>query len=164
MKLFSRSGLGFSLIEVLTVLVIFGILCAYSMSHMTFLLNKNELTVIADEIKQALHFAKIEALTHAHTLTLAPLSDSSDWSRGMVLFVDNKTHQMTPETTPLREWRWRQSTLHVSWHGFESTHYLRFSPTLLERGANGYFILKDGERARVKLVVNRLARVREEKK
>lgn len=153
---------GFSFIEVLTALIIFGILSGYSLSLMPSLHRKNQLEVMANEIKQAIHFAKIEALTHAHTITLTPLSEDADWSAGMLLFVDNNIHHYTPKTTLIREWHWHSKALNVTWHGFESSHYLRFSPDLLERGANGHFVVQDNEKHQIKLVVNRLARVREE--
>ncbi len=155
-----RRSHGFSFIEILTALIIFGILCSYSLSFMSSLLSKNQHEVIADEIKQAIQFAKIEALTHERTLTLTPISEDADWSKGMRLFEDNKTHQYTPQSTVIREWHWRRSGVTVTWHGFESTSYLRFTPDLLARGANGQFVVQDGGKHQIKLVINRLARVR----
>ncbi len=154
MKYHNEQGISF--IELLTALIIFGILCGYSLSFMPGLYKKNQLQVIADEIKEAIHYAKIEALLNAHTVTLTPLSEHDDWSAGMLLFVDNKTHSYTPKTTLIREWHWHSGGLHVTWHGFESTHYLRFSADLMSRGSNGHFIVEDSAMNQIKLVVNRL--------
>ena len=150
---------GFSLIELLTALIIFGILCAYTMSFLPSLQQKNQLQVTADEITQAIHYAKIQALSNGRSVTLAPRSENEDWSVGMQLFVDNKTHRYTPKTTLIREWYWRGAAVRVRWHGFESSHYLRFSSDLMSRGCNGYFIIEDNRSNQIKLVVNRLGRV-----
>lgn len=154
---------GLSLIELLTALMILSILCGFGMSCFVGLLNRNQEAVLADEIKQAIQFAKIQALTHDRTLTLAPLSEDADWSKGMRLFEDNQTHQYTTHSTLIREWRWHAKAINVTWHGFESTTYLRFTPALLTRGANGQFIVQDGKKHQIKLILNRLARVREER-
>lgn len=150
---------GISFIELLTALIIFGILCGYGLSLMPGLYKKNQLQVTVDEIKEAIHYAKTEALLHAHTVTLAPLSGHDDWSAGIRLFVDNKIHAYTPETTLIREWHWRSGAMHVTWHGFESTHYLRFSADLMSRGCSGHFIVEDARLNQIKLVVNRLGRI-----
>lgn len=155
--------MGFSLIEILTVLAILGILCCLCVPSLSFLYKKNQLDVMADDIKQAIHFAKIEALANHHTLVFTPLSESDDWSKGMRLFVDNKAHRATPKTTLLREWHWGAGLNPVVWHGFESRRYLRISPFLVERGANGYFLLQRDSHQQIKLVLNRLARVRQER-
>lgn len=155
-----RRAHGFSLIEILTALIIFGILCAYGLSFLSSLMSKNQHEVVADEIIQAIQFAKIEALTHARVLALTPISEDDDWSKGMRLFEDNKAHRYEPQSTLIREWRWGHSSIKVTWHGFESTAYLRFTPDLLARSANGKFVVQDGEKHQITLVINRLGRVK----
>lgn len=150
---------GFTLLELLTALIVFGILCGFGLTYLSASQSKNQLQVVADEIKQAIHYAKIEALVNAHTVTLSPRTQNNDWSDGMLLFVDNQLHHNEPETKLIREWKWRASAVHVHWHGFESSHYLRFSPNLMSRGCNGYFIIENNQSKRIKLVVNRLGRV-----
>lgn len=153
---------GFSLLELLVVLMILGIVSGYGLSFLPSLFNKNQHEVIADEIKQAIHFAKIEALTRDRVLTLSPISEDADWSTGMRLFEDNQMHHDTPKSMVVREWRWRRGSIKVTWQGFESKDYLRFTPDLLSRSANGCFLIQDGRNQQIKLVVNRLARVRQE--
>lgn len=150
---------GFSLIELLVTLTILGLLFVYGMCSMTMSYRKNALQKTADEIKLAVHFAKIEALTKEHTVTLAPLSKEGGWSTGMRLFVDNNKHDYNKESVLIRIWSWHDKAIHVSWNGFESTHYLRFSPSLSERTANGSFMIQDDAHHEIKLVVNRLGRI-----
>ena len=125
--------------------------------------RKNALQKTADEIKQAIHFAKTEAVANARTVTLAPLFEKGNWSQGMRLFIDNNLHHYIKDTVFIRVWSWNHKAIRVSWHGFESEHYLRFSPDLLECTSNGYFMIQDDSNNSVKLVLNRLARVVEQR-
>ncbi len=158
-----RRSLGLSLIEVITALAIFGILCGYGLLFTPALHKKNQVEVIADEIRQAIQYAKIEALTNARTITLAPLSENDDWSMGMRLFIDNDSHRLTTDAELIREWRWHNCCVKVNWQGFESDRYLRFSPDLIGRGANGHFMIHDHMKHQINLAINRIGRVRQDK-
>lgn len=151
---------GFSLIEILTTFILLGILCGFGLSFLPVLLKKNQTEVIADEISQAIQYAKLETLTRQRVLTLAPIADDADWSKGMRLFEDNKTHQYAPESTVIREWHWHCPGTRVTWRGFESAVYLRFTPELHPRSANGGFVLHSAGHSPITLVINRLAHVR----
>jgi len=151
---------GISLIEMLIVVLVLGILASFSPLFLQGIVQKNQIHVVADEIKIALQFAKIEALAKAQSIALTPLPGHTDWSDGMALCIDNKQHQCFSGTELIREWHWYHKGLQVNWSGFESSHYLRFTPDLMERTANGYFTVMDQSQKPVKLVVNRLGRCR----
>lgn len=153
---------GFTLLEVITTLLILGIVCCYGLSFLPSLLNKNQMEVVADEIKQAIHIAKIEALINARTVILKPLTEEGDWSSGMALCVEDPSHHVKNDTMLLREWHWRKGVIRVTWQGFESKQWLRVSPSLAERAVNGQFIVRDNARRQIKLIINRLGRVRQE--
>jgi prepilin-type N-terminal cleavage/methylation domain-containing protein len=155
-----RRELGFSLLELLMTLVLLGILYGFSFIDLSFLQRKNQLDAKADELKQIIHFAKIEALATSKTLTLAAISPDEGWSMGARLFVDNPAHQYTQGTTLIREFRWSPRGVTIQWNGFESKQYLRFSPVLHEGSLNGKFILQDFKKNTIQLVINRLGRVR----
>lgn len=163
LQLLDTKNAGQSLIELLVALVILGIISCYAMSSMSLLHRKNALQKTADEIKQAIYFAKTEAVINAHTVTLTPLLEQGNWSLGMRLFIDNNLHHYIKDSPFIRVWSWNHKAIRISWHGFESEHYLRFSPDLLERTANGYFIIQDDLNNSVKIVLNRLARVVEQR-
>src|SRR4051812_18126052 len=97
---------GFTLLEHILSLAIFSILVAFGMNWLIPLYHKNQANMIADELTQAVHYAKIEALTKAHTVTLAPLHIEQGWTAGVVLFIDTPNHQMSKDINPLREWQW----------------------------------------------------------
>ncbi len=152
---------GFTLIEVITAIVIMGILCALTPSVLPLLLKKNQTLVIVDDIKQAVQYAKLEALSKAHTVILTPLSEDNRWSAGMVLCLDNPNHHCAKGDERIRQWQWHSPMVRVLWRGMESQDYLRITPTLVNRIASGHFIVKETHGSETRLVVNRLARVRD---
>ena len=151
---------GFSLIEILIVFILLAILSGLGLSFLPALLKKNQREVIADEISQAIQYAKLETLTRQRVLTLAPIADDADWSKGMRLYEDNKAHRYTKESTVIREWHWHSPGTRVTWRGFESAVYLRFTPELNPRSANGRFVLQCAGLSPITLVINRLAHVK----
>lgn len=153
---------GVTFVELLLVFTLLGILASFSLSFMSSTLHRNQLRVVADEIKGAIRVAKMEALIKERFVTLAPLKGQLDWSNGMQLWVDQPDKSSSLKPRLIREWQWIRSAIHVSWHGFESSRTCRFSPNLMARSANGYFLLEDPLKHRLKLIVNRIGRVREE--
>lgn len=144
---------GLSLLETLMALLILSILFAFGMSNLLNSYSKNQDEVIAKDILQAIQFAKMQALTHGKTVTLAPIEKDGDWSQGMRLLTHDKL--------VIREWQWHHFGNHqVRWRGFESLNYLRFTPDLLSRSANGQFVIQHDAKHQIKVVVNRLARAR----
>lgn len=141
-------------------MLILGILASFSPLFFQGTVQKNQIYVVADEIKIALQVSKVEALAKAQTVALTPLPGHTAWSDGMALCIDNKQHQCFSGAELIREWHWYHKGLQVNWSGFESNHYLRFTSDLMERTANGYFTVMDESKKSVKLVVNRLGRCR----
>jgi prepilin-type N-terminal cleavage/methylation domain-containing protein len=152
---------GFTLIEIISALVILGILCACTLSFLPLLLKKNQMTVIVDDIKHAVQYAKLDALSNLRTVILTPLDEEKNWSTGMILCEDNPNHHCGPEAIRIRQWQWHSPSVRVTWRGMESTNYLRITPTLVNRIASGHFIVKENHGSEMCLVVNRLARVRD---
>ena len=95
-------------------------------------------------------------------MLLTPLPNSSDWSKGMVLFVDNEKHHYTSTTHVIYEWHWQFPLIQVSWKGFQSSQYLLFSIEASQNGVNGFFLIKDNLQQMAKLVVNRMGRLKVE--
>jgi prepilin-type N-terminal cleavage/methylation domain-containing protein len=149
---------GFSLIELLLGLSLLAALFVCGLLVAPSLYQTNKIQTVAYTLKTAINFAKTEALSTGESLVLAPLS-ASDWSKGMVLFVDHAHHhQWTPDVTSLHEWRWSDPNLRVIWRGFQSDNYLLFSPEMSRYAVNGYFLIFNKSQ-RIQLVVNRLGRV-----
>ena len=142
---------GFTLVESLISLALFALLLLISIPYTARLYQKNQVQVIQDEIKGAIRFSRLRALSEGQDLVLMPRAASNDWSSGMQLM--NSGHR-------LFEWHWASPQIHVTWHGFQSNHFLRFSPDANRYATNGYFFIQSASFPPVKIVVNRLGRVR----
>lgn len=133
----------------------------FSMPFVSSLYQKNQLQVRQDDIKASIQFAKIQAQVRHQNLLLAPIAGNHDWSAGMRLFVDNAQHRYTAKEDVLQEWHWKKaSAIFISWHGFQSDHYLLFNAENSKNVINGYFLIQINSKLVIKLIVNRLGRVR----
>lgn len=150
---------GLSLIELLISLALIGFLSFLCVPSSVMLYQRNQLQVRENEIITALHYARNSALIQEITLALAPLPDSTDWSQGMILFIDNENHQFHAGSKLLQQWHWSQPSIRLSWHGFHSSNYLLFSSELKHMAASGHFLLENQQSKSIKLVVNRFGRV-----
>lgn len=158
-QIYVSSSAGFTLLELLISLFVLALITSFSLSNTSALYQKNQLQAVTSEIKKAIQTGKLQALSRGESLALTPLTNSTDWSSGMLLFVDNANHQYTPDGKLIYQWTWKSTGVHVSWQGFQSKNYLLFAANLKSNITNGFFIIKDNAH-QVKLIVNRLARVR----
>ena len=140
---------GFTLIELLVSLVLIATLLFFSLPITSTIHKKNKIQSIQNDIKAAIRFAKTQALVTGQNVILKPLHNSKSWSDGIQL-------QYASDDKPFHEWRWHSSGIQVTWHGFQSSHYLLFSVDAGRNTVNGTF-----EIDHVELVLNRLGRVRE---
>ena len=122
-----------------------------SISSTQPLATKNNREIIADEIKGAIEFLKLQSLLSGQDLILAPISNNHDWSDGMRLYRDKEL---------LREWHWSSRHINITWQGFHSENYFLFSSDINSNILNGTFKLTDSDHNLSKLIVNRLGRVR----
>ena len=151
---------GFTLIELLLSLAILIIVMCFSIPFASSLHQKTLLQARQDEIKAAIRYARTQSQLLGKNLILTPILNSNDWSKGMRLFVDNPKHLYTPDTTVIHEWHWNKSSLQITWHGFQSNHYLLFASDNNRNATNGYFSIQMQSGTIVKMVVNRLGRIR----
>lgn len=151
---------GITLLELLITLAILGVLVCFGVSFAP--LHQHRLHRKADEIKSIVRYATHEAMQKGVDLALSPWPIPSDWSKGMVLFVDdNNNHQYNTKAQVIRKWRFQDDKITVLWQGFQSKQYLLFSPKLYERAINGKFVITNELQQQVILVVNRLGHVRD---
>lgn len=150
----------FTLVELLLGLSLLGILLFFTLPFESSLHQKNQVQVIQDDIIAAVRYAKTNALTRGKNVILTPLVNSHDWSDGMMLFIDNATHRYTPDDKLLHEWHWPSTEIHVSWKGFQSSHYLLFSADATQNSVNGSFLINGNSKHAVKIVINKLGRIK----
>ncbi|WP_058442577.1 hypothetical protein [Legionella brunensis] len=150
---------GLTLLELICTLILLALLFLLSVPSGLSLFNKNQLQVAEDEISTAICYARKMALLLDARLALTPIDDSGDWSKGMLLFVDNKKHKYHQGDKLLHQWKWHFRGLQISWKGFQSNSYLLFANNLNHAATSGHFDLLTVESNHAKLVVNRFGRV-----
>jgi prepilin-type N-terminal cleavage/methylation domain-containing protein len=150
---------GLTLIELLVGLLILTILICLSLPFGLAIQQRNQLQIVENEITTAVAYARNMALLHKRPLTLTPLPNATDWSSGMILFVDNKNHQYTEKDKLIHQWQWFHRGIQVIWQGFRSHHYLLFSSELQHAATSGHFEIKVNHARSRRLVINRFGRV-----
>lgn len=146
---------GFTLIELLIVLAIVALLYGMALPGSHRLYQKNQMTVVADNLVSVVNFSKLQARALGQTLRLSPLPDGGGWSNGMQLLVDNQG----PQKALIHEWRWKPSLVSVAWKGFQSDAYLLFSPDVKHSAMSGSFVIQGAQEKPLTLIINRLGRV-----
>lgn len=151
---------GWTLLELLCVLAIIGVSGLGFLFFSNDMFQNNRCAVIRQQIMSAVAYSRNTALVLGKAVALNPLD--ADWSRGMVLFVDNKTHVLRPTDTVLHVWQWKPAPFTVVWFGFRSRQYIVFAPEAAHAASNGHFSIRYKTMEKVQLVVNRLGRIHEE--
>lgn len=153
-----RYSSGFSLVELMLGITILGIICAACLPFYRESYNKTEITVIEKEIEGIVQYVRNRALLTGTNLTLNPLA--GDWSRGMLLFPDNKTHHLSSGDHLLFQWPWHfNKHIQVKWLGFQSKDFLVFSGNIRQASSNGHFVILHRRVEVGRVVVNRIGRV-----
>jgi len=152
--------IGFTLIELMIVLLILSVLILGALPAWQSSSEDTHLSVVENELIQALHYARNSALLSGKTLTLNPDPITHEWSDGLVLFQDNATHQFHRGDKIEYQWHWKYPEVHVQWHGFRSNDFLIFASDYNHASLSGHFALMVNGKEK-KVVINRLGRVRE---
>lgn len=150
---------GLTFIELLISLILMGMIFLSGLFVWGKSSHKNHMKARAKEISMAIRFARNLALVKNLSLVLAPLPNEDNWSKGMILFVDNKTHRYTDKDKLIYQWQWSSASVQVIWHGFYSDHYLLFAAQLKHAATSGHFLIESPLNDPIKLVVNRIGRV-----
>lgn len=142
---------GFTLIEVWIALLLLTGLVLLGFSSGAFVKHQNEGQVLGDEIRRAVQYAKIQAISLGHSLLLSSIDDSPDWSKGMRLTLYHGKI--------LYLWHWDHSFWKVAWLGTSSRGII-FSNNPTSAMSNGRFILSNAHTKECfVLIINRLGRL-----
>ncbi|PJD90631.1 MAG: hypothetical protein CK424_08120 [Legionella sp.] len=145
---------GFSLLEVLIVLFLIALIGSFGVPFGSNWYQTQVCFIMTQDIKQAIHQAIEDATRLNEPLKLMPIMNEN-WSSGLVLRVERTSNQH-------HQWQWKASGYQVHWHGFQSKDYLRFAPDLNQSALNGYFMIENQAHHGMKIIINRLGRVRTE--
>lgn len=149
---------GFTLIELLTTMLLFVILSTLAVSSYSYLFKQNEQQTIVNELKAAIHYAKIQAISLGTPLTLTSLDGTKNWSKGMLL---GKFNRRTKKIERFYQWQWRHPGWELAWVGARSFEKIIFSNTPASAISNGHFTLINRDtNQKVVIILNRLGRLK----
>jgi type IV fimbrial biogenesis protein FimT len=84
-----KRGRGFSMIELLVVLLIAGVLAALASPEMRQMINRYRLDSAVADLYGAVDLARSQAIARGSRVQLVPLEAAgNNWSRGWVVFID----------------------------------------------------------------------------
>lgn len=149
---------GFSLIELLIGLVILSILLIFVVPFGFSIYKKNQLELLEADMSTGIRYSRNIALLYELPLALTPLPGAKDFSCGMILFIDNKNHQIGDDDKLIHLWRWQCKNVNINWVGFQANNYLLFAANLKNSSTSGHFEINVGG-LNSKLVVNRYGRI-----
>jgi prepilin-type N-terminal cleavage/methylation domain-containing protein len=151
---------GFTLIELLCTLSVCAMLLFSASASWTAFKESNEQKVLIDEIKNAIHYATLKAMSDGQAMRLAPKELVLDWSKGMDLVaLSTPNHEMHLVHT----WTWRPHHWGIQWFGVHGSHYIDIQANTLKAMSNGRFVLTNKRtQEQIVLVLNRLGRIRVE--
>ena len=149
---------GFTLLELLITMVLLVTLSTIGVASYSYLLQKNEQQTIVDELKTIVQYAKIQALILGKPVFLSSLSDTSNWSDGIVLSVrSTKSNKIEV----LYQWKWHHPQWSLTWNGMSASDKVVFSNNPTSAISNGRFTLINfNTHQQVNFILNRLGRIK----
>lgn len=147
-----RSRFGFSLIELLVVLMIVGLISLSAMFFHKSIFERNQKQALVEQLKLAITYSRNEAKIRGETLILKP-RDVNNWAKGYCLMDANQKI--------IYQWQPDFSGWDISWSGFASKNELRITANPQNSAMNGKFLISNAQNHEVaKLIINRLGRIR----
>lgn len=84
---------GFSLLEIVVVVLILGVVLAMAVPNYTAMVNGNQLVATGNELLAVVQQARIESIRRGQRVVICPsnngLACANDWNRGWISFQDN---------------------------------------------------------------------------
>jgi prepilin-type N-terminal cleavage/methylation domain-containing protein len=149
---------GFTLIEVLFVVMMIAVLSLIVVTSASFMIHKNERQTLVEEIRTAIQYARMQAISLGHPVSLIPLDTELNWSKGMMLTQNNSK---TNKTDTLYQWQWHHPHWSITWSGVNSPNKITLSNNPINAISNGTFVLFDTyTKERVAIILNRLGRIK----
>jgi len=158
---------GFTLIEMLSVLVIAVTLIAVAVPSFSDTVNRQKANGEASDIISLLAVARSETIKRSKFVTLCSSIDSAecggDWQDGWILFVDEDSNGVRGDDELILRGGQTGQKFILTYRAFGSSSYLRFAPFGLMLANNGTFKLcpEDGDaRFARAVIISKLARTR----
>lgn len=157
---------GFTLPELLTTLAVVAILTTLGLPALTRLVTASEQSQLVTQYRIAFAFARSQAITYKHPVTVCPVSDDThqcidDWSKSAAIFPDADNDKSPDDgvvwrlVSPTSSYRIRSRT--------GGRGAITFGPTGMTHGASGSLVACPAQSDRLPmsyLAVNRGGRFR----
>lgn len=135
--------LGFSLIELLFTITIISILCIFTLPVYRHLLADLRLFLLTERIRNAINYARSEAIRRQNVIVLCKSKDrktcSGKWNDGWI--VIDKENSSFEKAILLRTYPALSHAESVEWRGSRSYDYLQLDPNGGTNKQNGSFIV-----------------------
>ncbi|KTC78671.1 Tfp type 4 fimbrial pilin related signal peptide protein domain [Legionella cincinnatiensis] len=146
------------MLELLITMTLFASLLIIGVSSYSYFIQKNEQQIIIDELRNAVQYAKLQAMIRGNSVFLIPLDVSLNWSKGMIL---NSLNKQTNQVELIHQWQWNHSRWSLNWIGVSSNNKIVFSNTPTQAMCNGHFsLINNHTHEQITLILNRLGRIR----
>lgn len=141
---FHSKAAGFSLIELLLTLVLFGILLSLAFPAYHYFIVEIRVLTLTERILSAINTARSEAIKrHERVIICKSVNEKAcvgKWSDGWIMYVGKYTVNPSAENV-LRVYPRLNKKEFLQWHGAGGRDYLRLNPDGSASGFNGSFVV-----------------------
>jgi len=147
-RYFMKSHKGYTLVELLVTLSILGVISSFGIPSFYNTLQNQKAVSIAYELYHHLNYARNEAISKNHAVTVCASYDKNscsrlkDWSyQSMVIFIDkNRNGQIDKEDEILKIKKFGLDHGSLMWRSFRNKSYLQWLPSGMTHYQNGNFV------------------------
>jgi len=158
----------FTLLELLTAMVIFMVLCGVGLPTYRYLIERSYANTAITQLYHAIYLARSEAVKRNVIVTLCASSDhhrcSNEWGKGYIVFADQRGDGVVdPEDQIIKVFSAIKGKGRLSWRGFPNRNYLQMTPqgfTNYQNGTFSYYPANGDVRYARALLVSQSGRVR----
>ncbi len=158
---------GFSLLELLLVLVLIGIVLSLGIPGYRALLRTTQLTEAVEQLVGSIYYARSEAIKRHYVVALCKSKNGFQcggrWQDGWIVFIDKQIHgRVETDDVILRRYSALAASQVLRWRGSRSHDYLQLDPNGATHGQNGSFIFsyKGHKKSERVVIISQTGRVR----
>lgn len=99
-----RKNSGFTIIELMVVLVVAGVLAGLAAPSFRSMMANNKIAAFSEDLVSAINFARVEAVKRSSAVSLCRTTDGAsctsagDWNTGFLVYVDSSSSETATTT------------------------------------------------------------------